>query len=138
LLDEITRHRHSIRLAAAAISLGCAIVYFLIGFGLVYPELPEGPSLLFFGVPAGLSFVLGAALLVATDRRALWILGAIYQVFVIVAYFGVAERRDPPFEVVGLGLKVAQLMILTLLAALIVGPGEATAERAEVPVRRSS
>jgi hypothetical protein len=128
-------HRRSIRYLAAALSAGCALVYFLIGFGLVYEEPADGTSLIYFGVPAGLSFVLGAALLLAADRRSLWVLGAIYQVFVILAYFGVAERRDPPFEPVGILLKVAQLAILGLLLALLLRPATTgtTAERESRP-----
>jgi FtsH-binding integral membrane protein len=119
------RHRHAIRYAAAALSAGCALVYFLIGFGAIYPVedvSADAPSLLFFGVPAGLAFALGAILLLATDRRGLWILGAVFQVFVIVAYLAVAEKRDPPFEAWGILLKVAQVAILGALVYLAAQP----------------
>jgi FtsH-binding integral membrane protein len=121
-LSAVDAHRRAIRYFAAALSTGCAVVYFMIGLGLVYEDVADAPSLLYFGVPAGLSFVLGATLLVATDRRILWVLGAIYQAFVILAYIGVAERRDPPFEMVGIALKVAQVGIFCLLLALIRRP----------------
>jgi hypothetical protein len=124
------RHRHAIRYGAAALSAGCALVYFLIGFGVIYPveDVPaDAPSLLFFGVPAGLAFALGAILLLATDRRWLWVLGAVFQVFVIVAYVAVAEKRDPPYEAWGILLKVAQAAILGALAYLAVQPATAPA-----------
>jgi hypothetical protein len=126
-LAMIDDHRRAIRYAAAALSLGCAALYFLVGLDLVYQPKPGEPSLLLFGVPAGLSFVLGAVLLVASDRRVLWVLGAIYQVLVIVAYIGVADRRDPPFEPVGVTIKVAQFAILILLLALAMRPTRQTA-----------
>jgi phosphatidylserine synthase len=115
--------RWAVRLIAAALSAACAVVYFLIGFGAIYETPADGTSLLFFGLPAGLAFALGAVLLLATDRRGAWILGAAFQVFVIVAYFMVAEKRTPPFEVWGIMLKIAQAGILAALLYLIVRPG---------------
>ncbi len=116
------RQRRLVRYAAAALSALCAIVYVLIGFGLIYP-LDEGsaetPGLLFFGVSAGLAFALGAFLLVTTDRRPVWILGAIFQVVVVWAYVSVADKRDPPYEPWGIALKIAQVAILAALAYLI-------------------
>jgi hypothetical protein len=116
-------HRWPVRLFAAALSAGCAVVYLLIGFGAIYEAPADGTSLLFFGLPAGFAFALGAFLLLAADRRILWILGAAFQVFAIVAYLMVAEKRTPPFEVWGILLKVAQVGILGGLIYLIIQPG---------------
>ena len=71
--------RRSIRLAAALLSAGCAIVYLMIGFEVVkVVEAPpaDGSSMLGFGGPAALAFALGAVLLLTVDRRWVWVLGA--------------------------------------------------------------
>ncbi len=112
--------RRTIRYAAAAIAAGCAIVYAAIGLGWIYPAKEgDGSFLLVFGASAGIAFALGAVLLTVTERRAVLALGALFQVFAIVAYLQVAPRRDPPFEVWGLSLKVAQAAILVALVALL-------------------
>lgn len=111
--------RRGVRYLAAAIAAGCAAVYFAIGLGLIYPGKGDEWGLLVFGISAGLAFALGAVLLVATDRRAVILLGALFQVFVIVMYFQVAGRRDPQFEVWGLSLKAAQAVILVALVSLL-------------------
>ena len=73
-----------------------------------------------FGVFAGLAFVLGASLLLAVDRRALWIAGAIFQVGVIVMYIAVAPQRTPAFETWGILIKLFQVAILVALVELVV------------------
>ncbi len=114
-----TGARRTLRYAAAAIAAGCAAVYFAIGLGMIYPPATDGPGISVFGMSAGSAFALGAVLLATTDRRAVLLLGALFQVFVIVMYFQVSQRRDPPFEVWGLSLKVAQAVILIALVALL-------------------
>ncbi len=111
--------RRAIRYTAAAIAAGCAIVYFAIGAGLIYPPNGKESFLLVFGLSAGSMFVLGAALLAWTDRRAVLVLGALFQAFAIVAYFQVAPQRDPQFEIWGLSLKIAQAAILLALLDLL-------------------
>jgi hypothetical protein len=119
------RRRRGVRYLAAALSAGCAIVYFAIGFGLIHATEPATGSsdLLAFGVAAGLAFVVGAVLLASSDRVGAWILGAIFQVVVIVMYFAVAETRTPPIEAWGLLLKAAQTAILAALLYLITTAG---------------
>jgi len=118
-----TRRRQAVRLAAAALSALVAVLYLLIGFGQLYfiDSAQEGAAaLIFFGLPAGASFMLGTVLLVMTDRRRLWIAGAAFQVFAIVAYIQVAPRRTPPFEMWGILIKALQVGILAALLYLIV------------------
>lgn len=118
-----SERRQRIRYSAAAISLTAAIIYVLIGFEIlsIVDLAPAGaPDLLGFGLASGAAFLLGAALLLATDRRGLWILGAAFQVMVIAMYFVVAEQRIPPFETWGILLKVLQVAILGFLVFLIV------------------
>jgi hypothetical protein len=117
--------RRAVRYVAAGLSAACAAVYFAIGFGLVVPveTTTDGPSLLPFGVAAGIAFAVGAVLLLRIDRLGPWIMGAILQVLAIVLYVVVAERRTPPFEAWGILLKVAQAAILASLVWLILAPG---------------
>jgi len=123
--ESRARRRRAVRYIAAALSAGCAIVYFAIGFGLIHATEPAPGSsdLLAFGVAAGLAFAVGAVLLVATDRVAAWILGAVLQIIVIVMYFVVAEQRTPPVEAWGLLLKATQTAILAALLYLITTAG---------------
>lgn len=123
--------RRLVRYLAAALSAACALVYFMIGFGIieVVDAVPgDEPFLLFFGVSAGLAFWLGALLLVVVDRRWVWIAGAAVQVLGIVTYVQKAETRTPPFEVWGVLLKIAEALILGALAYLVLRPSPAGAE----------
>jgi hypothetical protein len=116
--------RVAVRRIAAALCIGCSVVYLAIGLGLVQVSEPvAGNDILVFGVAAGLAFVLGAVLLSSTDRLGPWIAGAVFQVAVIVMYVVVSGQRTPPFELWGLLLKVAQVGILAALLYLIVSPG---------------
>jgi hypothetical protein len=56
--------------------------------------------------------------LLVYDRRTLWILGAILQVFVIFTYFDLASQRTPAFEAWGILLRIAQAIILIALVYL--------------------
>jgi hypothetical protein len=122
----MTLDRTTIRYVAAGISAVMAAIYFLIGAGVVtvVTAQQDDPSMLAFGVMAGSGFLLGAVLLVAFDRRWLWILGAILQLFVAVAYFSLAPQRDPPFEPWGIILRVLQLPLLGALVYLAWRPSD--------------
>ncbi|HEX2863206.1 MAG TPA: hypothetical protein VHN99_01450, partial [Deinococcales bacterium] len=118
-LERTLVRRRVVRAAAATLALGCAVVYFLIGFGPIYPAgKGDAGFMLAFGLSAGAAFALGALLLAAFDRAWLWLLGAAFQLAVIAAYFQVAPNRTPPYEAWGLGLKAAQAVLLGLLAWL--------------------
>ncbi len=118
------RYRRLIRYGAAGLCAACAVVYLLIGAGVITATAPaaDGSSLLPFGVAAGLAFATGAVLLVAVDRRVLWVLGAVFQALVVIVYVAVSEKRDPPFEAWGIALKVAEVLILGALVYLAVQP----------------
>lgn len=110
------------RIAVAVLAAAAALVYALIGFEVLsIGETKAGdPSLLWFGVPAALAFAFGAVAVIASDRKLVWALGALFQVFVIWAYFEVAPQRTPPFEVWGILLRVAQVAMLAGLAYMLV------------------
>lgn len=133
-LVRIDRHtrRGIVRYAAAAASAATALLYFGIGFEVVKVVdvvSAAAPSMFAFGAPAGAAFVLGAVLLLAFDRRSLWIAGAILQVAVIVMYIAIAPQRTPSYEVWGILIKVLQVVILAGLAYLIVRAPEPRVER---------
>lgn len=122
--------RRTIRLGTAAASALVAALYALIGIGVLSVAIEssaDSPPLLMFGLFAGAAFALGAILLVALDRRFLWILGALLQVGVIVMYVNVAPQRTPQFELWGITIKILQVLILGALAYLVITPAEAEA-----------
>jgi len=118
--------RRTIRLGAAALAASMAVIYFLIGLGVitVIEGQADDPSMLFFGAMAGGAFLLGATLLAELDRRWLWIVGALFQVFVIWGYVAIAPQRDPAFEVWGILLRVIQVPLFVALVALALRPPE--------------
>jgi len=107
-----------LRYFAAAMAAVAAIIYFLIGAGVLQVVDEGGDGMLTFGLVAGLGFALGVILLLAWKRRFIWILGALLQLFVIAMYFAVGPDRTPHYEMWGLMLRVPQVLILGSLAYL--------------------
>jgi hypothetical protein len=130
----------AVRLGAAIASLLSAVLYYLIGFEVLYVgESTNGvdPGLLAFGLSAGTTFVVCAVLLLVVERRLLWIVLATLNAVVIVAYFAMAGVRDPSFEWPGLAVKAAQLVTLGALALLAIrGPQVTRRFRARGPSSR--
>jgi hypothetical protein len=116
--DERTRRRRVIRYFAAVVSGLTAVMYFLIGFNVV--SVLDANADQSWGLLAGVAYAIGALLLLAFDRRIVWILGAFLQVFVIYTYFNLAGNRSPAYEVWGILIRIAQSMILIALAYLVV------------------
>lgn len=116
--------RRAIRYVAAASAAAMAAIYYLIGLGVLSVVRGQGGDgtvdLFAFGAMAGSGFLLGAILLAVMDRRVLWILGAILQVLVFLAYLNVAPQRDPPFEIWGITLRVLQVPLFLALMVLAV------------------
>ncbi len=114
--------RQTIRYGAAAVAAIMAAIYFLIGLGVldVGGTDSDRAFLWVFGALAGGAFLLGAALLLAVDRRWVWVAGLIFQVFVYWAYVDVSKTRTPPYETWGITLRVIQLPLLVALGYLAV------------------
>lgn len=121
MTPPVPSYLRAVRLATAGLAALSAVFYFLIGFGvLTVAEMgPGDPNLLWFGLPAGLAFVFGALVMIRSERMTLWALGAVFQVFTISAYFGVAHERTPPHETWGTALVVTQMLILVALVFLL-------------------
>ncbi len=112
--------RRSVRYIAAALSAAIAAIYYLIGLGALRVLEPGAADdgLLVFGAMAGSGFLFGTLLLLAFDRRPLWMLGALLQLFVVWGYISVAPTRTPPFEVWGITLRIIQVPLFAALVYL--------------------
>jgi hypothetical protein len=122
MINRITRPR--VRYIAAALAAAAAVLYFLIGIGVlrVVDASSATPDLFEFGAMTGGAFAIGALLLAITDRRLLWYMGALVQMVVLVGYMFAADMRTPAFEFWGLALKAIQLVLLVALVYLAVKP----------------
>jgi hypothetical protein len=132
--------RRTIRYGAAAIAGTMAVIYFLIGLRVLDVGGTDADQqfLWVFGMMAGGAFALGAVLLVAFDRRWLWIVGVVFQVFVFWAYVDVSKSRNPPFEMWGITLRIIQFPLVAALVYLAVrAPEPGTRDRfSAMAVRR--
>ena len=111
-----------LRLVAAIAAVGSAILYYLIGFGVLnVGESTSGATtdLLGFGLVVGTAF-LGVAAVVWLFRNR-WLLGAIglIDAAVVAGYFAMSSLREPPFEVWGLTIKVLQVVTFVSIAVLV-------------------
>jgi hypothetical protein len=115
--------RSTARYIAAAAAAVTAILYFLIGFEVLWigeSASAQDAGLLGFGLTVGTVFAVAALLLLLIERRAVWVPVALLQVPVIIGYFALAGIRIPSFEIWGLTIKALQLVILVALVYLIV------------------
>jgi len=130
--------RHTVRLIGAACAAVMAAIYYLIGLGLLNvgaaADGSDASSMLVFGGLAGSAFLLGAILLVLFDRRWIWWLGLIFQLFVYFAYVQVSGIRNPPFEMWGISLRIIELPLTIVLVYLAVTPTDLE-RRTEAQVR---
>lgn len=112
----------AVRYVAILASAAAAVLYVLIGLQVVsIGQAASGgtPDLLGFGLAAGAFFGGLAILMLFVQGRLVWIPVAIADLAVIVAYFAMANLRDPQFELWGLAVKAAQLVMLAALGYLI-------------------
>jgi hypothetical protein len=135
-LDDDVGRRWLLRRVAAGVCAGIAAVYALIGAGAVTVAEPvEGMDMVTFGAGAAAIFVVGAVLLLTVERRPLWAGGAVLQVLMFAMYLAVSTERTPPFEAWGIGIRVAQVVLLGLLVTLAL-PSRAAAPHASGAGRR--
>ena len=135
--------RRSIRYAAAILCVIVAVLYITLMFLVADAEAVPGATdsntygaYLFLSVP----YLIGAAVLVAFDRRIVWAVGAAVQVLVIVLFllFGVGVFGPGVFEYEALshlrvelwaaGLTGAQVVLFVLLGYLVATPTERGAD----------
>lgn len=116
---ELDRRR--LRSIGALASGTMAVIYYLIGLGVLgIGGSTSGASvdLAMFGFSAGTAFLLQALLLLWTDRRWVWVLSAIFQVWVALVYVMVSGTREPPFEMWGIALRILQVPLLAVVVYL--------------------
>lgn len=110
------------RAIGATASALMAVIYYLIGLGVLRiggSSTGDPVDLVMFGASAGTGFLVLAVLLLRTDRRWVWMLAAVAQVWVFLVYFLVSGSREPPFEAWGIVLRLLQvpLFVVTVLLA---------------------
>jgi hypothetical protein len=118
---QVSRQR--IRFVGAAASATMAVIYSLIGlriYDIGGSTTGETVDLGLFGASAGSAFLALAVLLALTDRRWLWIPAVAFQVFVYAIYFGTSGTRVPPFEILGITLRIVQIPLVLALIYLTV------------------
>ena len=120
-MTTISANRSTIRHLAAAMAAIAAAIYLLIGFQAVavIDEVADQPA---FGIPAGIAFALAAIVLARFDNRVVWAVGAVLQALIILMYFAVSGQRTPPFEVWGVLIRGAQVVLFVALVLLAVTP----------------
>src|SRR5690606_235327 len=112
-----TDRRTITRRIAGGLAAAIAIVYFLIGSEVV-TVWEGGVGQRQFGLLAGSAFLAGAVVISFTDKRVLWVLGALAQVPIILAYFDFASEREPAFEPWGITIRVLQVVLIFALGYL--------------------
>ena len=113
--------RRQIRSLGALASGTMALIYYLIGLGVLGiggTSSGESVDLWLFGFSAGSGFLIMSLLLMRTDRRWVWIVAAMVQAWVFLMYFLVSGTREPPFEVWGIALRILQVPLLLILVYL--------------------
>jgi hypothetical protein len=114
-----------VRRFAAAVAVGIAALYLLIGLGVLdigTTASGQTPELLDFGLAlAGVFLAMGIAVLILS-RRAVWALIAAADLLIIAGYFLLADVRSPSFELWGLLTKALQAVFLVALAILLMRP----------------
>ena len=143
-MDALTQHEADgidLRLGARWVAAGAAalaaLLYLMIGFGLVSigrASTGEAPDLLSFGLTAGAAFAGGGLLVALVRSRIVWIAFGLLDLAVVVAYFAMADLREPRVEVWGLLIKACQLVVFVALAYLVVR-GDAPRPAADGPGR---
>ena len=117
----MTLTRGRVRYGAALASAAMAGIYYLIGLQVLDiggASTGESVDLAMFGAGAGKIFLLLAFALALTDRRPVWLLALLFQVFVYVIYVATSGVREPPFEIWGITLRVLQLPVVLALIYL--------------------
>jgi hypothetical protein len=106
---------------AAAAAAGSAILYFLIGLGMIeVGRSTSGENDIFaFGLTVGAVFAVAAVIVLWTSRR--WLLGivGVIDLMVIIGYFALAGVREPPYDPNGILIKGLQVIMLAAIIGLL-------------------
>jgi hypothetical protein len=106
------------RFVAAGVAGLVAVLYLLIGFGVITVVQDQAEAGAAPVVVAGVLFAALAVLLLITSSRQVFIAGAVLQVVVLVMYLVVSAERVPAFEAWGLGIKALQAGLLAAFVTM--------------------
>ncbi len=115
----------TVRYLAAVAAAMAAVLYFLIGLGVLWVgDTTDGSAqdLFAFGAITGVTFAVTALLLARFQSRVLWMAVGVLQMIVIVGYVALSGIRTPPFEPWGLLVKACQVVVLAAVAYLVLRP----------------
>ena len=137
---RIGEHEVAIRRLAIAAALVAAVLYALIGLGVLdvgRPSSGAAPDLGSFGAVMAATFVVVALALARFESIPTLVGVIVVQVVVIVGYFAVAGVRVPAIEVIGLLVKLAQLVVLISALVLLFENRARHRPAAQAHMRRS-
>lgn len=112
-------HPQRLRQIAAAGALILAAVYGLIATDVITVLEDQATASPAPPLVAAVAFTILAFLLLISPRRGVLLFGVVLQAMSIAVYLMVSARRVPAFEAWGIGLKVAQLLLLALFVWLL-------------------
>lgn len=112
--------RSAVRYTAAAVSALVAVIYLLIGLGVISVVTDQEAGLVPPLLVAGVVFGLLAVVTTVSSKTLVWIVGAGLQVLVIVGYLAISSERTPAFESWGILLKLLQVSLLIAFVYLAV------------------
>ena len=113
------------RYAGTGAAAGTAALYLLSG--------TVGPIKLSFSVTMGAVFAVVALALFFFAGRLVWMLAGVLDLGAIIGYFAVAPSREPHFEVWGIVIKVAQVVLLAALGYLLMRHRKRAGVRTRAP-----
>ncbi len=115
------------RYAATGAAAATAALYLLSG--------TVGPIKLGFSLAMGAVFAVVALAVFFYAGRLVWLLAAVLDLGAIIGYFAVAPSRTPHFEVWGIVIKVAQVILLAALGYLLMRHRKSAGVRTRSPHR---
>jgi hypothetical protein len=119
------RTRVRVRYVAAAAATATSAIYYLIGLGVLNIGGSKSGEMVnpgVFGGGAGTAYLLLAVLLIFSDRRWIWVLALLAQMWVYLVYFAASAGREPAFELWGITLRLLQVPVLIALVYLSIKP----------------
>jgi hypothetical protein len=116
-----------VRPVAAIAAAGSAILYYLIGFGVldIGESTTGGQEELFgFGFAMGTIFLAVTAVTLLATNRGILAAAGLLDAIPLIGYFAMSSLREPPYEVWGLTIKVLQAVTFIAIFVMVLSPRE--------------